>query len=113
MSFFREPRAHVYSQFAQVVFAKMCTKTKLKPGDLMHVEFAKWVGYFYKGLQPNGSMTVTDSLGCYHPYNMQVRFRCAPVPSLTHTLSFTITYRVYTGESNEQTMHSINGLFSC
>lgn len=72
VSFFREPRAQVYSLFVQALRDRLCTALVLKPTDLVHVEFSKWVDHFYKGLQPNGSMAEKNCFGCYHPYNMQV-----------------------------------------
>jgi hypothetical protein len=87
---FRHPRGHVYSMYLQN--AQMCKNGgpdhKIPRGDSQEEGFAEWVDHFYKGLTPDGGMNVTNSYGCYHPYNLQARAfspLCTAENNINHT----------------------------
>lgn len=72
-SMFRHPRGHVYSMYLQNRGKpKLC---HVPGGQRVSQEsgFAEWVEHFHKGLSDDGSMNVTHSFKCYHPYNLQSR----------------------------------------
>lgn len=69
-SFFRIPRALLYSEYLQNLSSPKCDPPN---GTSIANGFAIWVDHFYQGLKANGTMTETKSYKCYHPYNMQAR----------------------------------------
>mmetsp|Transcript_106899 Transcript_106899/g.300568 ORF Transcript_106899/g.300568 Transcript_106899/m.300568 type:complete len:336 (-) Transcript_106899:166-1173(-) len=64
---FREPRAHVLSQFMECRYTKWGQRVSHKPGRFENISV--WLHHFGKERHTGG----TDDMGCYNPENMQSR----------------------------------------
>lgn len=81
ITFFRAPRAHVYSQFLECKhdnWGKRVTRGSKFPRNHEDPDdFADWVDHFYdswnKEDDPEKRKIELDCFHCYHPYNMQSR----------------------------------------
>jgi len=66
VGFFREPMAHVYSQFLECKYS-VFGQDHVPESERVHLEnVTTWLKHFSGGAERN-------DLNCYHPYNMQTR----------------------------------------